>query len=48
MIEFIIQVITSLGEAEGLGKAWLVGRGGGRGETPDSGDGVYEDRYNSK
>ena len=35
--------IMDMGEAETPEKAWLVGRGGGRGEMPDSGDGVYVD-----
>ena len=32
-----------MGEAEDLEKTWLVGRGGGRVETPDSGGGVCGD-----
>ena len=37
-----------MGEAEALEKAWLVGRGGGRGETPYSGGGVNGDRDDSR
>ena len=33
--------ITKMGEVEDLEKSWLVGRGAGRGETPNSGVFVY-------
>ena len=37
-----------MGEVEALKKAWLVGRSGGRGETPHSGGGVYRDGDDGK
>ena len=40
-IDFVVRGITEMGETEALKKAWLVGRCGRRGETPDSGGGVY-------
>ena len=35
-------------EAEALDESWLVGRGGERGETPNSGDVVYRDEDGRK
>ena len=43
MIDFFVRGITEMGEAEALDKAWLVGRGGGRGETTNSGGSIYGD-----
>ena len=33
MIDFFLWLITDMGEAEALDKAWLVGRGGDREST---------------
>ena len=45
--QFFVWGIMKMGEAEAPEKAWLTGVCGGRGETTDSGGGVYgygEDR----
>ena len=48
MIKFLVQVITDMREAHALEKAWLVGRGVGKGETPNYGYGIYGDGDNGK
>ena len=39
---------ADMGKTDALEKAWLVGRGGGRGEIPDSGGNVYGDGDDSE
>ena len=40
--------IMEMGEAEALEKAWLLGRGGGRGVNPNYGGTVYVYGYESE